>query len=116
MPAVLYNITEVYQYADFEIEIGYPSKDLTAYTFKCQVRLRAAADSPIICEPTVTLVDGPSGKIKIAMTASETGALPITGNLYSDVTTYIYDIVGTDGTSTLRIAQGSFKVSPAVTR
>ena len=89
--------------------------DYSGYTGKCQIRTTAEGTSPVIASPTVAVSVGVAGIHTLTLTAAETLALPVGGTTVSSTTVYLYDVFLTD-TDTIKAAQGTITVIPAVTR
>ena len=97
--------------------IGPTLTDFSGYTGKCQFRSTAESTSPVIASPVVSVVQGMEAQqnIQLDLTAAETLALPVGGTTVSSTTVYLYDVFLTD-TDTIKAAQGTITVIPAVTR
>jgi len=94
-----------------------PVANLTGAVGECQIRQKASASSPIIAKPSVTLSATPTdGTVTLALTASETLAMPVYGDTVANTTSYVYDVFVTISNVKIKIFAGSVTVAPAVTR
>lgn len=94
-----------------------PVVDLTGLAGRCQIRQYPSPLYPVIASPAIALaVDPTTGVFTMSLTAAETAAMPVAGTSHTDKTTYYYDVEMYNGSSVLRVLQGSIQVSPEVTR
>lgn len=90
--------------------------DLSGYTGKCQMRIQADGNYPIIAEPTVTVAVGVLGIHTLSLTAAETALIPAFGSTVSSTSAYLYDVFMTKTVSTIKQDQGVITVIPSVTK
>lgn len=94
-----------------------PVVDLTGGVGTCQIRQKASQAYPVLASPSVTLSATPAdGTFTLALTAAQTLALPVNGDTYASVASYVYDVFMTISGVVTKVAAGSVTVSPAVTR
>jgi len=92
------------------------SEDLDGYSARMQIR-DSAQSSTIIAEPTGTITSTSDKTIQFELTEEETAAISATGDTYSDVTEYYYDVKLEDSAGTVwRLFNGPCYVSPEVTK
>ena len=84
--------------------------DWTGYTAALQVRQFYGSDTPVLSLSTGSGISALSsnGEITITATATQTAAIPA-GN-------YVYDLELTSGSYKIRLLEGTFVVTPEVTR
>jgi len=109
-----YNITKVYKGTTFNWlqpvwKIGGVPVNLTGWSADMQVR--AATDTALIVELSTAnghiVIDGPAGKVKLTLSATETNALP--------AGTYQYELNLTDlDNNVYKILVGAFVVQASV--
>lgn len=92
--------------------------DISAYTFRGKIRSNWTSE--VIEEFTTTLVDGPAGQFKFALSAAETAAIavddPDEGSVKRKLTKYMYDVEIISGSGIVtRVLEGTANVSPEVT-
>lgn len=89
--------------------------DLTGYTARGQIR--AGATSATIIASFTFVITPLTGTIVMSLTADETSAIATTGDKYSSLTKYYYDVEIEDAVGTVtRILNGQITVSPEVTK
>ena len=83
-----------------------------------RMQIRNAANSnTIIANPTISIIDVANGCLLATLTAVQTGAIQTSGQTYSNVSNYVYDILIDDPSGeTVRLFNDYAKVSPGVTR
>lgn len=91
-------------------------KDLTGYTIAGKIR-QSALSASVVQTFTCAVTDASAGQVTVSLTAVQTAALPTSGGAYDELTTYVYDIETTSGSSVVeRLLQGRVFVSPEVTK
>lgn len=112
MSAGTYNILDLEQGATFNMPVtlsyGGVSFPLQGYTGRAQMRKKATDPDPPVGVFTVEIIDAPTGKLVLRMTATQTAAIPA-GN-------YVYDLEIQNGDTVLRVLKGSVTVTAQVTR
>lgn len=110
--AANYDIT-IEQGATFTFTLTVTGVNLTGYTARMQGRTSHAATAKVfdLSSPSTGIVvtPGTNSTIAVTLTATQTAAFnaPLEG---------VYDLEYTDGTVVQRILEGTFRVTPEVTR
>ena len=102
------------QGATFTFTLTVTGINLTGYTARMQGRTSHAASATafsLTSSPAAGLVvtPGTNSTIAVTLTATQTAAL-------SAPTEGVYDLEYTDGTTVVRILEGSYRITPEVTR
>lgn len=114
MLAGRYDIT-VEQGSTFNLTLVYKDQrgyviDLTGYTARMQMR-STAASSTVVLDLTIAngriAIDGATGRITLSIAAADTAGLSGAG---------VYDLELVNGLIVQRILEGSYTISPEVTR
>lgn len=93
--------------------------DLTSYTARASIRQTADSSVKTVDFTCAFVTPRTSGQITLALTATQTSAIPTTGKqAYDKYAKYVWDIelIAPDTTTVTRIANGNVLVSPEVTR
>lgn len=94
----------------------YSPTDLTGYTARGKIKSGATSTTTIVSFTTdiPTFTDG---KITISLTATQTASITTTGEKYSSLTKYYYDVEIEDGSGVVtRVLNGIARVSPEITK
>jgi hypothetical protein len=114
MLAGRYDIT-VEQGSTFNLTLTYKDQrgyviDLSGYSARMQLRTSAASNTVVLDLTTANgriAIDGTAGKISLLIAAADTAGLSGTG---------VYDLELVNGAIVQRILEGSYTISPEVTR
>jgi hypothetical protein len=89
--------------------------DLTGYTVRGKIKTGATSTSTVATFDC--LVDAPlTGVIVVSLTSTITAGIPTTGDKYSALSKYYYDIEMEIGGVVTRLLNGQVTVSPEVTK
>jgi len=119
--AGIYNIEinqgeDFIQYFKWTLTDGVTPVPLTGFSWSAQIRSTANSSS-ILAELTVTTVSATEGIFTLSLSAALTAELPTSGERYSDVSEYVYDVIATSAAGTVyKVIKGSVLVSPGVTK
>lgn len=75
-----------------------------------------ATDTTPLAEFTFDFSDGALGKVHFELSATDTDAIPTTGEKFNQYTKLVYDVELVDGARVYRAANGDVKVSPSSTK
>lgn len=98
-----------------EDSLGVPI-NLTGYTARAQIRLTAQSTTIAASFLCTFDADRSTGKITISLTDTQTSAITATGDTYSVLSTYTWDLEIIVGSTVTRLLNGTVTVSPEVTR
>ena len=99
------------QGATFSLAITVTGIDLTTYTARGQGRTTHASPDKAFTLSTAIAYSLPNSTITVSLTATQTTALPAPSNGVYDV-----EYVSSSGTVVTRILEGTYTITPEVTR
>lgn len=83
---------------------------------KVEMQIRESAQGNIVCIPTIEVIEGKNGKVRIYIDNKQTSKLPAYGNNYGQTTRYVYDMFVKFRYRRERILNGFVHISPEVTK